>query len=372
MGCLKLSYHSTGSPSVLRVVHSSYKEESICPETLCEEKIAPVYLRIEPKKNDQNIGVNGYVFNNPLKYTDKSGELLFAFLVPIIGKVATAIIGGAIIGAAASSATYAVAGGITGNFSWNGLGRSALYGAVAGGISGGLSAFGAMSSTTSATGQFFQKSTFGVLKASASQIGTDLIFGNKITLGGMAGAITGGLISAKLPNWKAIQGGWAANAAGEIAHNSIKGGIVGLASGAVGAAVNGEDVGRGAIFGLRNGALGGFAQSAAMVATFGATYKMQMGSRDLSGVNFRRGGVYQSIFNREVTWGNNIVTNSETSMSTYSHELVHYDQYLRLGWANFQGRGIYEQFLNSIFGVNVYDPSRYEDYLEAEASYKQE
>ena len=59
-------------------------------------------------------------------------------------------------------------------------------------------------------------------------------------------------------------------------------------------------------------------------------------------------------------------------MSTYSHELVHYEQYLRLGLANFQGRGIYEQFLYSIFGVDVYDPSKHADYLEAEASYEQE
>jgi len=119
-----------------------------------------------------------------------------------------------------------------------------------------------------------------------------------------------------------------------------------------------------------------------MIGTFGATYKLdgdnlnaaeQVAKNenfDLSNVKFRKGGIYQLFNKREVTWNSSIVTNNDTNAKTIAHELKHYIQSLNQGWANFQARGIYEQFLKSILGVPVYDWTKYGNkYQESEAQY---
>ncbi|QTE23346.1 hypothetical protein [Polaribacter cellanae] len=67
--------------------------------------------------------------NNPLKFTDKSGEFIFAVL--------GAVLYGAIVGAAVSAVVYTASALITGNWSWSAFGTSLLYGAIGGAISGG-------------------------------------------------------------------------------------------------------------------------------------------------------------------------------------------------------------------------------------------
>lgn len=119
-----------------------------------------------------------------------------------------------------------------------------------------------------------------------------------------------------------------------------------------------------------------------MVATFGATYKLEGDNLkaaeqvakeenfDLSNVKFRKGGVYQLFNNRDVTWNSNIVTNKDTDFKIIAHELKHYIQSLNKGWANFQAHGIYEQFLYSVLGIPVYEWEKYGDYYqESEAQY---
>jgi len=324
--------------------------------------------------NTQNYNRYGYGMNNPLIYTDPNGEFLFAFLIPIVGKLAAAIIGGAIIGAAVGATTYTIVGLATGNFSWGGLGKSALIGAVSGAISGGLSGIGGLSSAAGNANSFWQTSTWGLLRNSTSQFATDVIFGNKITWGGVAGAAAGGLLSARLPGWKGVNGNWLGNAAGELAVNTSRGAASGFVSGAISAAIDGKNIKDGALLGLRNGALGGAAQSVAMIGVFGPTYKPKVeGLKIPDGVVFRQGGLYQQIVpERDVTWGNNIVTNDYTDLTAYRHELVHFSQYLKQGWAIFQGRGIYEQVINSAFGIEVYDYGKYGfKYQESQAQYYQ-
>ncbi|MFK8308351.1 polymorphic toxin type 23 domain-containing protein, partial [Capnocytophaga cynodegmi] len=70
--------------------------------------------------NTQNFNRYGYVLNNPLKYTDPSGEFIWA---PII------------IGAIMAATSYTVNAIINKNWSWKGFGLSVLGGAIMGGAS---------------------------------------------------------------------------------------------------------------------------------------------------------------------------------------------------------------------------------------------
>ncbi len=80
---------------------------------------------VQDPTNTQNYNRYQYGYNNPLKYSDPSGEFFFA-----------AIIIGAIIGAAVGAGSYVVNAIKTGHWSWKGLGSSILKGAIAGGIGG--------------------------------------------------------------------------------------------------------------------------------------------------------------------------------------------------------------------------------------------
>ena len=82
---------------------------------------------IQDPNNTQNFNRYTYGLNNPLKYTDASGEFFWM-----------AIAVGAIIGAASGAAAYIATSLITGNWNWGQFGLSVLTGAVIGGISGGI------------------------------------------------------------------------------------------------------------------------------------------------------------------------------------------------------------------------------------------
>ncbi|XLS30521.1 FG-GAP-like repeat-containing protein [Flavobacteriaceae bacterium M23B6Z8] len=79
--------------------------------------------------NSQNYNRYAYALNNPLIFTDPTGEFLW---------VAFAV--GALIGAIAGAAGYIASAIKTGNWSWGQFGLSILGGALIGGISGGIAA----------------------------------------------------------------------------------------------------------------------------------------------------------------------------------------------------------------------------------------
>src|SRR5690606_14803303 len=123
-----------------------------------------------------------------------------------------------------------------------------------------------------------------------------------------------------------------------------------------------------------NGMLGGAIQTTAMISTFGHTYKPSeeqlsyvtaMSEKygvDYNGVAWRKGGLYQILQplwtrggqNREVTWGNSVVTFKNTNPEVYGHEFGHIIQVHQQGWAVFQGMGIYEQIWLTLIGKNPY------------------
>ncbi|MDX6188498.1 polymorphic toxin type 23 domain-containing protein [Flavobacterium sp. Fl-318] len=82
---------------------------------------------IQDPSNTQNYNRYGYCWNNPLKYTDPSGEIVWA---PIIA--------GAIIGAIIGAVGYGVQAIQTGNWSWGQFSISVLSGAAIGAITGGV------------------------------------------------------------------------------------------------------------------------------------------------------------------------------------------------------------------------------------------
>gem|GEM_PF-2989017 len=339
---------------------------------------------VQDPYNTQNFNRYGYVLNNPLKYTDPSGEFFFA----ILGAIAY----GALIGAATAAAVYTVSSLITGNWSWSGLGTSILYGAIGGGISGGLSIAASLSGNV-AVSSFLNSATGNFLSELASQVGAGAAMGDPITFGTFAGSLAGGLTGSRFGDWNGVKGGWFKNALGELGFNSIKGAARGAVSGGVGAAIDGKAIDRGIGNGIRNGAIGGFSQSALMISMFGATYKPngeqlefanQMATAfglSTDDIAWRKGGFYQALqpslakmftpkslregystsdFAREVTWGRNVAVFGNTSSATFGHEFGHVIQVNQQGWAAFQARGIYEQLFLGLGGYYNYKTNEYQ------------
>lgn len=83
---------------------------------------------IQDPSNSQNYNRYGYVWNNPLKFNDASGEIVWM-----------AVVVGAVIGAVAGGASYAAQAVQTGTWNWGKFGLSVLSGAVIGGVSGAIS-----------------------------------------------------------------------------------------------------------------------------------------------------------------------------------------------------------------------------------------
>ncbi len=82
---------------------------------------------VQDPYNTQNFNRFGYALNNPLMFTDTSGEIIWAAV--FVGMAVGALVGGA---------SYVASAIMTGTWSWGALGVSILSGAVVGGVSGGL------------------------------------------------------------------------------------------------------------------------------------------------------------------------------------------------------------------------------------------
>lgn len=325
---------------------------------------------IQDPFNSQNYNRFGYVLNNPLLYTDPSGEFLF---VPILIGMAY----GALVGAAIAVVTYSIPALMNGSWNWKGLGTSILYGAITGAISGGISAGAAQMG-----GAFWQSATMNMLTSVASQVGTSAAMGDHITWGMLAAGVVSGYLGSKMDNWTGTSGGWLANASEELVYNAGKGAILGGVSGTLAAALNGKDMGEGMKNGMINGAYGGASQTAAKIAFLGATFtpkesqleKVKQMSKDYNvaynNIAWRNGGLLNLLLpNTAITIGNNVTMGSKDfSASLFGHEFGHIlQQYYGQenygngynskpqGWAYYQAMGMWEQWiLSSIFGVDVY------------------
>ncbi len=94
---------------------------------------------VQDPSNTQNFNRYSYVLNNPLKYSDPSGEI-------------HALVVAAIIGAIAGAAGYIAHSIQTGDWSWSGFGMAVIGGAAVGALTGGLSGASATCVTLSTAG----------------------------------------------------------------------------------------------------------------------------------------------------------------------------------------------------------------------------
>ena len=225
---------------------------------------------------------------------------------------------------------------------------------------------------------------------------TGFIQEGKIDLKNIGASIIGSFVGNRIPGWKRIKGkgfgGWIKNSVGEVLHSSLKYGITGAISGGFNSLFRGENVWKGMKQGFENGVYNGAGQAVFMVGVFGATYKptdeqlkyvKKMSEKygvDYKNVKWRKGGLYQLLqplwsggFNREVVWGNNVATFSNTDANTLGHEFGHIIQVRQQGWSNFQAKGIWEQiYVNMIKGIDPYTTRKEEgnQYNEYDAEQK--
>ena len=165
---------------------------------------------IQDPTNTQNYNKYGYVMNNPLMYSDPSGELFF--LIPLVGYFWSAVI----VGAAIGLASYSIGVAVTGQ-KWNigGALKSVFYGAVSGAVT-----FGIGTLFSSASPSLFTELGRG-LAHGFSQGFLSLVQGQDFT-SAFASAALGSL--GAYGYGKAV-GNFASKAAGQILFGAVAGGV---------------------------------------------------------------------------------------------------------------------------------------------------
>lgn len=95
---------------------------------------------VQDPYNSQNYNRYGYVLNNPLKYTDESGEFFFTAILGPIGVFIDAACWGAVIGGAGYTASVALSDGGFKNWNWGQFAKSVGIGAISGVVTAGIGA----------------------------------------------------------------------------------------------------------------------------------------------------------------------------------------------------------------------------------------
>jgi len=298
---------------------------------------------VQEPSNSQNFNRYSYCLNNPLKYTDPSGEI--AWLVPIFA--------GAMIGSALSALTYSASTMITGqnwdsSAFWKAVGLGAFSGAL-----GGAMGFAGHSLGISSIGNNLG---YNILSQTTNTIVTNAVFNQSTNFEDVLGVIAGTSVGALFPSNKRIGKNLFANSLKEIGYNTIKGLISGGARGIVDYAIKGnaDNVYKDMI----GGALSGTSRSLLNNIIFGVPYSTA--KIDNTQVTYRTGGLFLNLFmfhgKKGITLGTNAsVYNRDRNLE--NHERFHVFQQLTLhgGWSHFYGRIIYEQ-INAFFShEDVYD-----------------
>ena len=300
-------------------------------------------------------GYNRYTYagNNPLKYTDPSGE-----------SIAGAMAIGAIVGAFQSSIIYLASTAITGGYSGKGLGRAALSGAITGALGG---FFG---SVATSFGAFGNSIAYNLTTNAASNLAATAATGGKITFGSVIGSIVGSLAGGAIGGFNGVKGGALLNIGAELAFGIAKGAFTGAISGGFAAAIDGgdgNDIGIGITQGAKQGAIAGRVMSAMAIGAFGSAYVPE------NVENYGDFGFYKPVYRRGtiltralaegggITIGRNLMTNRLNPNKTYyasgakidvgdfnnflgAHETGHYDQQINMGFGNFYTNKLLQGF----------------------------
>ena len=145
----------------------------------------------------QNFNRYSYCLNNPLKFTDPSGEFFFSFFIPGLGTFIDAACWGAVIGGATYTASVAMSSGGFSNWNWGDFGKSLGIGAFSGVFTAGIgSAFGAVGSM-GGLGELGRAFSHGIANGMISGIGggnflSGFAAGGLSSLAGSAFQIYGG------------------------------------------------------------------------------------------------------------------------------------------------------------------------------------
>ncbi|MBS1775108.1 MAG: hypothetical protein JSS64_02375, partial [Bacteroidetes bacterium] len=265
-----------------------------------------------------------YCLNNPLKYTDPSGEWINIVLGAVIGGV--------------SGYMMADAAGVKGK-GWYAL-AGATIGAVSGGVGSLITSSGGSALAAGAASGAVAGAGYGGMsaKASGGNVGTGILYG------GILGGVTG-LLSA----WAPFGTTWYGNTA--------YGALLGAGAGAANAAINEQNVGSGALWGGIIGGVVGFATSEntinairgqgfrsndAVLSRFVASNNQQ-GAVDYFGFQGTYDPSPQNVdyveSNRyfgktdpstaQISYGDLAFSSYHTLKSTYYKEMYHYNRFVR-------------------------------------------
>ena len=282
---------------------------------------------VQMPMSPQGFNRYSYCMNNPMRYTDPSGEL--AWFIPIIT--------GAVIGSAMSAATYSAACLITGSewnskSFWKSVGMGALGGAIGG-------AFGSVAQSSSALTSLSNNFGYNLFGQISTTVITNTVFGHNTSFADLGVTLTGAILGSRLPTFKAKSGNLFKNAVEEAAFNTLRGAEIGLARGAVSAAIH-NDPNR-FVSETLGGAVSGFSKTIIYNALMGKPEISPLGVKGLKEQGtFRKGGLLASFFLKKgtvgITLGRNMTLfKQETEQSTYAHEWYHGYQISDMGVYNF-------------------------------------
>ena len=219
MGCLKLDHLPPLTP--LRVVHSKYRKDHTLPKEQAPPEKVTIYLQVWTDQEGHVLRVDAYALNNPLKYTDPTGEYVNFVIGAVVGGFS-----GFMIGQAKGATGWALFGstftGASIGFATAGLG-AAVGGTVATGSSVAFS--GSLGATAGgAVAGAFSGTSFAALGGGNEGLGA-------IT-GGISGGIGGGIGTAIGGGIGAFTGGAVAGGIGMALSNNkdknvLRGAIIG-------------------------------------------------------------------------------------------------------------------------------------------------
>jgi RHS repeat-associated protein len=327
---------------------------------------------IQDPENTQSYNRYGYVWNNPFKYTDPSGELVwFAVLI------------GAYIGGVSAN------GGQFNPFKWDYNNFSTYFGMAFGAASGYMGAGlgqgiynSALAAGYSSTGAaIFGGAVGGAVAGGLNTIGFgvinglpgDKILGNAITaslIGGLSGAISG-VISSTIGDFRGVSGSGFKNAIYEIGHSSLKGSANGLVVGGLMSAINKDYsyIWKGLIYGA---AVGG-SMAGLKIAFMGPIYvpdQAVYGPIEDLGQIYRRGS-FLTAKGSGITLGRQLVTkltgNVFRDVELINHETYHFKQIKMMGASKFYYR-TFKEYSRFILKGRFLDVYTTEGTLEFDAS----
>jgi hypothetical protein len=283
-------------------------------------------------------------------YTDPSGEIFW--LIPALIGIGKSMLVGAAIGAVVSGATYSISAGISGNWDKSDFWKSVGFGTIGGAIGGAFSGVGAVGGF----GQFGNSFAYGMLSQTSSSLITNAIYGNSITWGSAAGSIAGSFLSASMPTFKGVKGGWLKNAGAEIGVSMAKGAYVGAFSGTVRGVVDNDP--NAMIQGMVGGAISGGSGALLRIGTMGPTF---IPDPDIYCEIEDFGQIHRTgLLLRAITVGNNAVGLESRGKYSFDqireirhHEGYHVGQINELGVFGFYSR-IASQYIGAL--ISWMDP----------------